>query len=95
MASTKVLGLGLGLLFNGVALAIPSLDEIDILSVQANGSGCPVGSTTELIVDTDGSGSADFFQVTFNQFNVERPGRVKKNCLVEVLLDRACSASIS
>lgn len=69
-----------------VAVAAPKVSEVSIISLQSNGSGCPVGSTTELVLDTDGSGSADFFQLTFSEFNVERPGRVKKNCIVEIVL---------
>ena len=82
-----------GLVFSGLfflstsLFAGPRVEEIGILSVQANGSGCPVGSTTELIVDTEGDGTADFFQVTFSDFYVEKPGIPSKNCLVEVLLD--------
>lgn len=64
----------------------PKIEEISIRSIQANGSGCPPGSTTKLTLDTDGSGSADFFQLTFSQFFVERPGIIKKNCIVEVVL---------
>ncbi len=66
--------------------AIPSVNEVQIMSVQANGTGCPVGSTTHLLVDTDGSGSADFFQVTFSEFYVERPGTFVKNCVVTAVL---------
>lgn len=70
----------------GQSYAAPAIDEVQVKNLQANGSGCPVGSTTKLLVDTDGSGSADFFQVTFNQFDVERPGKSKKNCLVTAVL---------
>lgn len=69
-----------------LAFSAPNISEVQIRSIQANGSGCPPGSTTDLILDTDGSGSADFFQLTFNRFFVERPGRIKKNCIVEVVL---------
>ncbi len=75
-----------GLFLTSLAWAAPNIRDVSIISLQANGSGCPPGSTTDLVLDTDGSGSADFFQLTFSEFNVERPGRIKKNCIVEVVL---------
>ena len=74
------------LLYASRAMATPSVQDIEILSIQANGTGCPVDSTTELVVDTKGDGTADFFQVTFSEFFVEKPGIPVKNCIVEVLL---------
>jgi len=70
----------------GLLFAVPNINEIQIKSIQANGNGCPLGTTTKLLVDTDGSGSADFFQVTYSEFSVTRPGIPAKNCLVEALI---------
>lgn len=80
--SALILGLGL----SGLAFGVPNINEIQIKSLQANGNGCPVGSTTKLLVDTDGSGSADFFQVTFSAFTVNKPGVSAKNCIVEAVI---------
>ncbi|MCX6128190.1 MAG: DUF4360 domain-containing protein [Proteobacteria bacterium] len=83
-AILPILAAGLG--FSALLNANPNINEVQIKSIQANGNGCPVGSTTKLLVDTDGSGSADFFQITYSAFSVTRPGIPAKNCIVEAVL---------
>jgi Domain of unknown function (DUF4360) len=80
MALAAMVGFPAGL------FAVPNINEVQIKSLQVNGNGCPIGTTTKLLVDTDGSGSADFFQVTYSEFSVTRPGIPAKNCLVEALI---------
>jgi hypothetical protein len=60
---------------------------LDIRSVKANGSACPIGTTSVTPIDTDGDGRDDFFQVTYSEFELNRPGDTVKNCLIELVVN--------
>lgn len=50
----------------------PHPDEVEIKDVTVNGSGCPIGTATVLLTNSKPNGPADYFQVTYDNFIVER-----------------------
>ena len=82
----KLLGclvLGSMMLLSSAAFA----EVLKIKSVTANGSGCPTGSASTLVMDTNYDGKADFFQVSYAEFVAERPGTATKNCMITVQVE--------
>lgn len=60
----------------------PSKHEVGIDDVIVNGSGCPIGSAAAIFTNSVPGGPADYFQVTYDQFIVEKPGKSRKFCNV-------------
>lgn len=60
----------------------PGRSEVYIDDVVVNGSGCPIGSATAIVTNSTPNGPVDYFQVTFDEFVVEKPGRARKFCNV-------------
>lgn len=60
----------------------PGKSEVYIDDVVVNGSGCPVGTATAIVTNSTPNGPVDYFQVTFDEFAVERPGKSRKFCNV-------------
>lgn len=63
----------------------PMNGEVSIKNAVVNGSGCPSGSASVIVTNSTPNGPIDYFQVTFDDFVVEKPGRSRKFC--NVLLD--------
>lgn len=56
-----------------IALAdAPGPGEVEIKDVTVNGSGCPIGTASVLVTNSRPGGPADYFQVTYDNFIVER-----------------------
>lgn len=73
----------LGLALAGTAVAQgPGRGEVEIKDATVNGSGCPVGTATVIVTNSKPSGPVDYFQVTFDDFIVEKPGKARKFCNV-------------
>ncbi len=54
---------------------IPTPENISIKSITAGGSGCPQGSYTVLVTSSVPGGPADFFEVVYDKFSIEKgPG---------------------
>lgn len=60
----------------------PSKHEVGIEDVIVNGSGCPIGSVGVTATNSTHGGPVDYFQVTFDEFIVEKPGKARKFCNV-------------
>lgn len=59
--------------FSSLALAdAPGPGEVEIKDVTVNGSGCPIGTASVLVTNSRPGGPADYFQVTYDNFIVER-----------------------
>lgn len=59
--------------FSSLALANgPGPGEVEIKDVTVNGSGCPIGTASVLVTNSRPNGPADYFQVTYDNFIVER-----------------------
>jgi hypothetical protein len=54
--------------------------QAEVSGVQINGTGCPPETTTFTETDLDGDGLADFWQILYSDFSMERPGRFHQNC---------------
>lgn len=50
----------------------PHPGEVEIKDVTVNGSGCPLGTATVILTNSKPGGPADYFQVTYDEFIVER-----------------------
>lgn len=50
----------------------PGPGEVEIKDVTVNGSGCPIGTASVLVTNSRPGGPADYFQVTYDNFIVER-----------------------
>ncbi len=78
------------LLVVGAAMAQPALpkpEDIIIKNVTAGGPGCPQGSYSVLLTSSVPGGPADFFEVVFDSFSVEKGPSVlasegRKHCTV-------------
>lgn len=60
----------------------PGRQEVEIRDVTVNGSGCPIGTATAIVTNSTPNGPVDYFQVTFDEFIVEKPGKARKFCNV-------------
>ena len=75
MKYKSIFGTALSLLLAGSIYSAPSPDEIEILDLMVRGSGCPAGTTGVMFTSTTPGGPADFFEVIFDEFAVEKgPG---------------------
>lgn len=50
----------------------PHPSEVEIKNIRVNGSGCPAGTATALVTNSNPGGPADYFQVTYDEFIVEK-----------------------
>ena len=76
-----------GLSLTAVSFAGPSPDQVEITDLAVGGPGCPQGTTDFLITSTTPGGPADFFEVVFDSFLVEKgPGvsrtQKRKHCTI-------------
>lgn len=60
----------------------PGKHEVGIEDVIVNGSGCPIGSVEAMLTNSTPGGPYDYFQVVFDDFIVEKPGKARKFCNV-------------
>lgn len=74
------LGLSLALTTSAWAQSGPGAGEVYIDNIEVNGSGCPVGTAHADIRKS--SGTVSGFQVVFDRFIVEKPGKARKFCNV-------------
>lgn len=65
-----------------VAQEGPGKSEVEIVDAVVNGSGCPVGTATVIVTNSKPEGPVDYFQVTFDDFIIEKPGKARKFCVV-------------
>lgn len=78
-------------LFFSQAAAVPNAKDVRIEHVTATGPGCPRGTGSVVIASTVPDGPADFFEVIFDAFEVQKgPGLPaaarKKHCIIDVAL---------
>lgn len=58
----------------------PKKSEVWIEDLIVNGSGCPIGTATAIATNSRPGGVVDYFQVTYDDFMVEKPGKARKFC---------------
>lgn len=58
----------------------PGHGEVEIKDMTANGSGCPIGTATVTVTNSDPDGPVDSGKVLFEEFIVEKPGKARKFC---------------
>lgn len=49
----------------------PTNEQVNFKQIKVNGSGCPVGSTTEIITNEKPNKPFTYFQVTYDSFDIE------------------------
>lgn len=62
----------------------PKIGDVKIENVKIKGSGCPKGTPSVIITNSKPNGPADYFQVTFDDFIVSKPGVSSKFCNIEL-----------
>lgn len=79
-------GIGLAIALAGSSAAFgqtggeaPKNAEVSFKEIRVNGSGCPVGSTTEIITNEKPDKPFTYFQVTYDQFEVNLGPKAKQS----------------
>lgn len=73
--------LGLAATTGAFAQQGPGRGEVFIDGITVNGSGCPIGTAGASVINNS-SRTVDSFQVVFDRFIVEKPGKSRKFCNV-------------